>query len=322
MHRGTRNRGLGNTENPHCHLSCLCRRQGSSADTLPTHVHRAASPLQRAIRKGLSSEPAVPQRISRESRRFHQLLALEQVTWTFLQPVAVRECKTGQTGAHSTSQSLPSSSAPTTPLPGLQGIPGPLQNHMDHSLVSTYQPKAPQTARQAVLKGAATTRAAILSADALKHHPLHPPDTGTCACSISPRCGKKSSAAAQGSVHWTRPHTQAVSAAAQPRSAQGSSNTISQKVRDERSRRGSQLKVSRDLHSREYFSAIALIAGRPHPSLLLNTHCGSPKMPIPPLWDCRVCSANCTLQLCVWAGLGSAALSVPTREAWDIPDHG
>lgn len=118
-----------------------------------------------------------------------------------------------------------------------------------------------------------------------------------------------------------------ISAAAQPRSAQGSSNTIRQWVRDKRdcqhNRRGkTQLKICRDLHSREYFSGMALTKGRPHPSLLLNTHCGSPKMLILLLWDCRVCSSNCTLQLCVWAGLGSAAPSVSRREAWDMPDHG
>lgn len=60
------NMAIGNMENPHCCCSCLGRGQGNPANTLPTHLHRAASPLQRAIRKGLSSEPFVPQRISRD----------------------------------------------------------------------------------------------------------------------------------------------------------------------------------------------------------------------------------------------------------------
>lgn len=84
-------------------------------------------------------------------------------------------------------------------------------------------------------------------------------------------------------------------------------------------RRGkTQLKISRDLRSGEYFSGMALLASRPHPSLLLNTHCGSPKMLILPPWDCRVSCAKCTLQLCVWVGMGSAAPSVSRREAWII----
>lgn len=156
-----------------------------------------------------------------------------------------------------------------------QEIPGPLQKYMDHSLVTTYQPRAPQTVRQAVLKGAATTRAATLSADALKHHPLHLPDAGSCACSISSRCAnkaqqqyKKVSTGLNHTHRWSvQQHNHPVPRAALTPSVSRSETrgTCYHNMRGK-----PQLKICRDLHSR-YLPGGALTASRSHPSLLLST---------------------------------------------------
>lgn len=122
-------------------------------------------------------------------------------------------------------------------------------------------------------------RATTLSAniDALKNHPLHPPDPEHCACSSLTQVWQiKLTWQQQQSQLLDFDHALVANAAAGTRSTRGSSNPITQEIRDkadllaEQEREKATKDIYRSTVQRVFFRYSSCC--RPHSSLLLNVY--------------------------------------------------